>query len=94
MFVQEVHKKNPTLFKKINDKCMKDNFQAALDQDEFVSLFLNEHLLVRDINTKNEPPALDEIADLFEFLDHDRSGMIASSDLLYYLELHEKAKRS
>ena len=94
MFVQEVHKKNPTLFKKINDQCMRDNFQAALTREEFVSMFLNEQLLVRDINAKNDPPSLDQIAELFEFLDHDRTGMITASDLLYYLELHEKAKRS
>ena len=38
------------------------------------------------------PPTIDEIAELFEFLDSDRKGMIKAEDLMELLDLREKMK--
>ena len=40
----------------------------------------------------NQPPDLIEIAELFEFLDEDRTGMIESKDLMNLFELAERLK--
>jgi Ca2+-binding EF-hand superfamily protein len=38
------------------------------------------------------PPTIDEIAELFEFLDADRKGMIKADDIIELLDLREKMK--
>lgn len=38
------------------------------------------------------PPTIDEIAELFEFLDADRNGMLKAEDLMELLDLREKMK--
>ena len=38
------------------------------------------------------PPTIEEIAQIFEFLDEERSGMIESKNLMSFLELAERLK--
>ena len=41
---------NPTLFKRINDKCIETQYRGELKEEEFQRLFLNSDLLKRDVN--------------------------------------------
>ena len=92
---QNVQNHNPTLFKRINDMAADSNCERALTQEEFLALFLNTGLLKRDIESKvNEPPGIQEIAELFEFLDEDRTGMISGQGLMAMLELAERLKQA
>ena len=40
------HTLHPTLFKKVNDMCVKSGFQAKISQKEFEELYLNTETLV------------------------------------------------
>jgi len=92
---QNVQNHNATLFKRINDMAADSNCEGALTQEEFLALFLNTGLLKRDIESKgNEPPGIQEIAELFEFLDEDRTGMISGQGLMAMLELAERLKQA
>mmetsp|Transcript_41803 Transcript_41803/g.63869 ORF Transcript_41803/g.63869 Transcript_41803/m.63869 type:complete len:92 (+) Transcript_41803:459-734(+) len=70
---QNVQIHNPILFKKINDMAAASKFEGELDRVQFIDLFTNEHTL--DLN--KEPPSLLEIAEMFEFLDEQRTGMVS-----------------
>ena len=99
MQFQNLPNSNPTLFKRINDKCIDTKFRGELDYNAFRGLFLNSNLFQRDVNQQNAndfvmadranehsaknlgekpfmPPSLEDIVEMFEFLDEDRSGMI------------------
>jgi len=41
---------NPTLFKRINDKCIETKNRGELNEQEFFALFLNTNILERDVN--------------------------------------------
>jgi len=97
MSYSNVQNHNPTLFKKINDMALTTDFEGTLDKDQFIALFLNQGLLRRDISqpansSANEPPDIAQIAELFEFLDEDRTGMIEAKDLMNALEIAERLK--
>ena len=89
---------NPTLFKKINDKCIETKNRGELTEKEFFGLFLNESIFQRDLNRqqdpKFQPPSIEEIAQVFEFLDEERTGMIKAKDLMTFLENAERLKIS
>jgi hypothetical protein len=77
--------------------CLLSDFKGKLDKESFMQIFLNSSLLHRDIDLyispeMNQPPDLIEIAELFEFLDEDRTGMIESKDLMNLFELAERLK--
>lgn len=92
---QNVQNHNPTLFKRINDMAARSGFGGTLDNKAFQALFLNTDLLIKDIELPdNQPPTLQQIAELFEFLDEDRTGMISSKDLLAMLEVSERLKNA
>ena len=52
----------------------------------------------RDVNlwdqTVGHPPDINELAEIFEFLDEDHSGMISANDLMQFLETAERLKLS
>ena len=100
---QNVSNLSPTFFKKVNDDCLENMFEGKLSEKEFQALFFNENLLKRDIVKQGfndidhklyQPPDLVEIAELFEFLDEDRNGMISSKDLMSFLKEAELLKAS
>lgn len=100
---QNVSNLSPTFFKKVNDDCLENMFEGRLSEQEFMALFFNENLLKRDITKQGfndvdhklyQPPDLVEIAELFEFLDEDRNGMISSKDLMSFLKEAELLKAS
>ena len=100
---QNVSNLSPTFFKKVNDDCLENMFEGKLSEKEFQALFFNQHLLKRDIEKQGfndvdhklyQPPDLVEIAELFEFLDEDRNGMISSKDLMSFLKEAELLKAS
>jgi Ca2+-binding EF-hand superfamily protein len=94
--MSNVQQSNPTLFKKINDRALAEDHQGRLDKNEFIKLFLNQDLLKRDIAKADrqqcQPPDVIEIAELFEFLDEDRNGMIEAKDLMSALEISQRLK--
>ena len=96
MYMSNVQQSNPTLFKKINDRALAEGQQGRLDKDEFVKLFPNQDLLKRDIakagRPEGQPPDVIVIAELFEFLDEDRNGMIEAKDLMSALETAQRLK--
>ena len=49
---------------------------------------MNQALLERE----SEPPTLEEMAELFEFLDEDYQGMISAENLVAFLETTERLK--
>jgi len=59
---------------------------------------MNKSILQRDINQSQDqkfmPPTIEEIAQIFEFLDEDRSGMIKGQDFMSLLETAERIKIS
>ena len=56
---------------------------------------MNDDLLPSNIESVQAmPPSVEEISDMFEFLDEDRTGMISSKDLLAFLELAERLKNA
>ena len=100
---QNVSNLSPTFFKKVNDDCLENMFEGRLSEKEFQALFFNENLLKRDIEKQGfndidhklyQQPDLVEIAELFEFLDEDRNGMISSKDLMGFLKEAELLKAS
>ena len=115
MQFQNLPNSNPTLFKRINDKCIDTKFRGELDYQAFRGLFLNSNLFQRDVNQQNAndfvmadranehsaknlgekpfmPPSLEDIVEMFEFLDEDRSGMIKAQNFLSFLETAERIK--
>lgn len=46
------------------------------------------------IDKKQDPPTLDEIVEMFEFLDINKTGMISSKDLVEHLKLCESLKEA
>ena len=76
--------------------CIATNFRGELNQNEFYELFSNQNILQRDINNQKDqkflPPTIEEIAQIFEFLDEERSGMIKASNFMSFLELAERLK--
>ena len=51
---------NPTLFKKVNDRCKKEKFKGKLNKEEFIKLFMNQDLLEVDIkDTPHTAPSLE-----------------------------------
>lgn len=92
---QNVQNHNPTLFKRINDMAARSGFGGAISHQQFRALFLNTDLLIKDIDLPDcQPPTLVEIAELFEFLDEDRTGMISGQDLIHMLEVAERLKNA
>ena len=89
---QNVQMHSPILFKKVNDLASSQDFQGEIDETEFKDLFLNDNLLPMNIEKARQPPSLEEIAQMFEFMDEDRTGMISSKDLMVYLEIAERLK--
>ena len=83
---------NATLYKRVNDMAYSSDFKRSLTKEEFTQLLLNQDLLEVDYRHKIEPPSFDEICEMFEFLDEDKSGMISSDDLLKFLALCERLK--
>ena len=72
---------NPLLFKRINDECKDTNSTGLVSDRQFKELFMNSRLLLRDVEAVDNPqrhavPSLQDIAELFEFLDTNRTGMI------------------
>lgn len=65
---------------------MLSKFTGSLDKDEFFALFLNEQVMKRDVNLwdkdHGQPPDINELAEIFEFLDEDHTGMISANDLM------------
>ena len=59
-----------------------------MDKKQFSDLFLNHNLLKMDSGKPGscEPPDVMVIAELFEFLDEDRTGMVSAKDLMSFLE--------
>jgi len=57
---------------------------------------LNSDLLKRDVNKQNDqsflPPTIEDIVEMFEFLDEDRSGMIKAENFMSFLETAERIK--
>jgi len=54
-------------------------------------------LLKRDVEAVENPgrhavPSLQDIAELFEFLDSNRTGMISANDFMRHFELVERLK--
>ena len=98
MQFQNLPNSNPTLFKRINDKCISTNFRGELNEQEFSQLFLNSGVLQRDVNKQQDekfmPPSIEEIVEMFEFLDEDRSGMIKAENFMSFLETAERIKIS
>ena len=72
--------------------------KGSLDKAKFTDLFLNQDLLKRDITkpdrSQSQPPDVAQIAELFEFLDEDRTGMIEARDLMSALETAQRLKMS
>ena len=56
-------------------------------------MFLNQDLLEIDIE-KMTPPSLEQIAELFEFLDSDHNGMIEASSIITLITESEKLKNA
>lgn len=93
MHMSNVQQYNPTLFKKINDRALDSKHEGSIDKNAFIDLFLNQGLLKRDIaRGEPQPPDVTVIAELFEFLDEDRTGMIEAKDLMSALETAERLK--
>jgi len=46
------------------------------------------------VDRQISPPSMDEICEMFEFLDENRHGTISANDLVYMLELSERLKSS
>lgn len=92
MYHQNIQNLHPTLFKKINDLCISSNFTGQLQKQEFLELFTNNLFSQAKSDPLSEPPTLIEIAELFEFLDEDKSGMISASNLLEMLEMTQRLK--
>lgn len=69
-----------------------------MDKQQFFELFLNKTILQRDIDQAQDqkfmPPNIEEIAQIFEFLDEDRSGMIKGQDFMSFLKTAELLKIS
>ena len=66
-----------------------------MDQEEFIELFTNQLLNPAKCDiTAREPPTLSDIAEFFEFLDRDRTGMISSKDFLEMLEDTQRLKEA
>ena len=76
--------------------CLASEFDGTLDRQKFMAIFLNNDLLQRDVGQVsaaiNQPPDIVQIAELFEFLDEDRTGMISATDLMVALETAERLK--
>lgn len=77
---------------------MLSKFTGSLDKDEFCALFLNESVIKRDVDLWDkdigQPPDINELAEIFEFLDEDHSGMISANSLIEFLETAERLKLS
>ena len=61
-----------------------------MSEQEFNQLFINDGLLERDFG--QQPPSLEEMSELFEFLDEDYQGMISAQNLVSFLETTERLK--
>jgi Ca2+-binding EF-hand superfamily protein len=55
-------------------------------------MLFNKYYLPLAVDKHVDPPTIEEICEMFEFLDEGRSGMIAGEDLLNLLELSERLK--
>jgi|TARA_B110000238_G_C15995629_1_gene382150 Ca2+-binding EF-hand superfamily protein len=59
---------------------------------------LNSGVLQRDVNKQDDqsfmPPTIEDIVEMFEFLDEDRSGMIKAENFMSFLETAERIKIS
>ena len=66
-----------------------------MEKKQFVELFTNNCLDPSkcDISAK-DPPTVQEIAEMFEFLDEDKSGMVKASNLMELLEVTQRLKDS
>lgn len=67
-------------------------FEGSLSKEQFTNLLLNQNLLDSNIDQKNDPPSIEEMCEMFEFIDEDRTGMISANDLIGFLELSERLK--
>lgn len=85
---------HPTLFKRVNDICKTTNFEAKLSAKDFIKMFVNEEFLLQDISDprKNQSPSLEQIAEMFEFLDVDHTGMIEAKEVVELLNQSERLK--
>ena len=59
---------------------------------------MNSGVLQRDVNKQDDqsfmPPKIEDIVEMFEFLDEDRSGMIKAENFMSFLETAERIKIS
>lgn len=59
---------------------------------------MNSGVLQRDVNKQDDqsfmPPTIEDIVEMFEFLDEDRSGMIKAENFMSFLETAERIKIS
>ena len=79
--LKNMQNENPLLFKRINDESKDSQAAGLVTAPQFKELFMNSRLLMRDVESVDNPqrhavPSLQEIAELFEFLDTNRTGMI------------------
>jgi Ca2+-binding EF-hand superfamily protein len=54
-------------------------------------IFNKDHVMM-GLDMEVQPPSVEEICEMFEFLDESRSGMVSGEDLLNLLELSERLK--
>lgn len=92
---QNVQNLNPTLYKRVNDQAASKNFEGFYNKDQFRQLLMNDNLLKSNIDQPEQgPPSIEELCEIFEFLDEDRTGMISTKDLLGFLELTQRLKNA
>lgn len=96
MALYDIQSSNPTLFKEINDQSLNTAFKGKINFASFREIFENVYTLDRDCeqpySRRNNVPDLEQIANLFEFLDEDHTGMISANDFMSKLELCLKMK--
>ena len=71
LHLNNIHMNCRTLFKRVNDICAKSKNEKKIAIDEFLKDFLNKDFLNQDVQNAKSlmPPTLEEITDMFEFLD-------------------------
>jgi hypothetical protein len=53
--LKNVQNDNPLMFKRINDECKDSNYTGFVSTPQFKELFMNSRLLMRDVESVDNP---------------------------------------
>lgn len=80
-----IHRTNPSLFKRVSDHARKSDFTAKWSLDQMLSFFTESAIRDSEVHTR---PTIDQLVSLFELLDTDKNGYLTSEDMNAFLEHH------